>query len=375
MTNITKPKHIILVSPAPLDGYPPVQNQAKLLAEAGYSITVLTSYLYHFKEVTFSQKSVSVIAFALSNSNLFERQINKLRFLLRLILLRLRLQPVCEISYDPEGLFFSRLCPFKPKTIIGHLHEVLFEPDKRFFEKFAVPFLHKVSLVVVPDSDRAALLVRQINLTKMPIVVRNLPLPKMAEQKPSTCDKAIFSVVYHGSVGFSQALDTVIRSIPYWPETVTLHIYGVPSNTKRAQLEGIAKNIDVLDRVFFEGWISFEKIIHTISQHSVGLSLLRPENDNWRFSAGASNKRYQLMQAGLPQITDDGEEVRKFIEGDGVGICVSPEDPYAIANAVNFFYTNRALCKEIGEKAIHLIETKYRYDYEFQSIVNYIERI
>lgn len=368
-----KKKKIILVSPAPLDGYPPVQNQVKLLAEEGYCVTVITSRLYNHKDLSFSHRGVEVSVYSLSGPNYSFRQLNKIRFLFRLLWLRFSLRPVCEISYDPEGLFFSKICPFKPRVIIGHLHEVLIDPEKRFFERFAIPFFQKLSLVVVADCDRAELLAGQVSLPCFPIVVRNVPFleDELVHEVKDTNEP--FSVVYHGAIGLTQALDNIIRSMKFWPSDVCFYLYGVPREEIKVKLLEIAKNIGVIGRVSFQGWVPYAQMAGKLSRHNLGVSILRPSHENNRLAAGASNKRYQYMQVSLPQIADDTPSARELIEGNAVGLCVSPESPEAIAQAVNYFYENPAICAEYGNRARKLVEEKYRYDLEFKPVIDFIK--
>src|SRR5690349_11992884 len=105
---------IILVSPAPVDGYPPVQYQARILADAGYSVELLSQALPLFEDINFQYPGVRVtkvaqprggkprLAAALANV------LQIVAYLAALSVLRLRARgAVAEITFDPRGILIS----------------------------------------------------------------------------------------------------------------------------------------------------------------------------------------------------------------------------------------------------------------------------
>ena len=371
----------LLISPAPIDGYPPVQNQAKILADEGFKVLVASSLRNNSGKNEFSYPNIEIANFSL-NSSFISRRLARVKFYTQILQWRLRFQGriKVEISYDPEGIFYSSIIPFKPELRIAHFHELLFgievlgKSSALFYENFSIRVIKKFSLVVAADSYRSEILQKKLGLKNVPLTIRNLPMLqdslkiiKKPAQKP-------FSVVYHGSIGTTQALDSIVRSMKFWPEDVKFHVYGTPSSQTLNHLKQLASADKVDSRLVFEGWFPTSEIISHLQKHSVGASFYRPKNDKNKFNAGASNKRYQYMQAGIPQISDTNPGIVELIEENGVGLCVSPDDPPAIAKAVRFFYENEAMSQQYGEKALSLCQTDFYYEKEFLPILDFIRK-
>ncbi|MCX6896744.1 MAG: hypothetical protein NTZ16_14895, partial [Verrucomicrobia bacterium] len=287
---------VICISPTPVDGYPPTQYQAELLARAGFEVVMLTSYLAGGKDAEFACPQVCCKRFALAGPNFLRRQFAHFRFVLSLIYHRVRFRRrlAAEIAYDPKGIFIATLLPFRSKKIIGHLHEALTSAGRPFdfFERQFLRHPQKATLLVVPDAQRAVLLQRQAGRALNVKTVRNVPLLKTLPQSADGGGQP-FSAVYHGSLGPAQSIDTIIESMPLWPPGVKFHIYGNPGAGRQKELETLAQRLGVAERLCFEGWVPTTGLMEKLRRHSVGLSFLKPVTDNWKYSAGASNKRYQ----------------------------------------------------------------------------------
>jgi glycosyltransferase involved in cell wall biosynthesis len=250
---------------------------------------------------------------------------------------------------------------------------MLLDNKKTFYERFAVKMLKKLSTVIVADKNRAFFLHRQIKLDIFPHVVRNVPFLRNEIKCNVSNKNKKFSTVYIGSISDNQAIDKIIMSMVYWPSDIFFHIYGIAKHEIVEKLISLARSLGVDSQIKFEGWVAYPSIINKINKHSLGFSFYLPTQKNHIYSAGASNKRYQYMQAGIPQVSDNSMGTFELIQGNNIGLSVSPESPIDIANAVNFFYKNPNICVEYGARSRKLVEEKYNYDLEFKPIVNIIE--
>ena len=101
-------RDFILVSPGPLDGYPPVQYQARLLADAGHRVQVVTMPLRaDLSDSSFSHPGVQVTC--IDGQTTFGGRIKRnLAFCAAIIVARARAQrrSVIEIAYDPIGIYY-----------------------------------------------------------------------------------------------------------------------------------------------------------------------------------------------------------------------------------------------------------------------------
>lgn len=359
----------ILVSPRPVDAYPPVQYQAAILAERGMSVHLLTAPLADAAAVRFRYRGVRVHVFAAASRSALVRRMALAAMSGRLSVLRLaRRRKALEIAYDPVGVAVSSWARGRASFLIHHHHEIFFGDGASRFERPARMALPEADLVIVADAGRKPLMEEMTPAPRRVAVVRNTPRTDAIKIGPAekTHD---FSVVYFGVVSPNQCLDIVVRSMAGWPKNSTFQLYGTAGPGVMDHLRALADDAGAADRLAFAGWVPMDRLIATIARHHIGVSLLRPANDNLIFCAGASNKRFQLMAAGLPQITDDAPGLAALVAAPGAGTCVRFDDVDGIAAAVRAYAADPDRVTREGRAAQALIRGSLNYDTEFAPVL------
>jgi glycosyltransferase involved in cell wall biosynthesis len=75
-----------------------------------------------------------------------------------------------------------------------------------------------------------------------------------------------------------------------------------------------------------------ELLAHT-AEADVGVTLLQDTCDNHRLAL--PNKLFEYVAAGVPVIASGLAEAQRLIEAYGIGWCVAPDDPGAVAAAIS----------------------------------------
>ncbi len=364
----------ILVSPGPIDGYPPVQYQARLLAAAGYAVEIVTSPLTHEQKAPlFSCTGVRVTCLAPSQafSSRVKRNVSYVRALLGA---RMRAgREATEICYDPIGVFLSDFTPFKSRRRIAHFHELLQDPQS-FLEKRLRQAVGGYQLVVVPDEVRAKHTAVNLDLRELPLVIENYPLRTQRPLERSTLLKR-FEVVYCGSLGFNQKLDMVIRSVRNWPLDAHFVMIGNDNLPVAKALQNLASEQGVADKVHFVGWMETAAAEKRVASADLAVALLDDSFEQWRTALGASNKRFQYMKAGLPQIGDQNPGVSQLIEGNGIGTCLKGDDPAELAGVVTGYMRDSVRCQAEGARAFELHKKVFNYEAVFDRLLVRLEEM
>lgn len=358
----------VLISPGPVDGYPPVQYQARLLAAAGYSVEIVTSPLSREQDVPlFSCPGVRVSC--LSPTQAFSGRLQRnVSYVRALLAARMRAgQQATEICYDPIGVFLSDYTPFKPRRRVAHFHELLQYPDS-FLEKRLRRAIENFRLVVVPDAARAIHTQSVLELKETPLVIENYPL---RANKPLASAKSSrrFEVVYCGSLGFNQKLDLAIRSSAFWPDGAYLVLIGNATTRPAQALKELAASINVAHRVEFLGWMETHTAECRLADANLGIGLLSTDSEQLRTALGASNKRFQYMKAGLPQVGDQNPGIPQLIEENGIGTCLRGHDPAELAGVVSAYMRDSARCRSEGARAFDLHHRLYNYEAVFSRLL------
>lgn len=375
---MTRARAVILVSPAPVDGYPPVQSQARLLAGAGFDVAMVTRPLPGRSYVAFAHPGVDIFTSVgqpkrTSRAAPVQRLWERSAFLFQLTRARIsrRGQIATEIAYDPDGMWMSDIAPFRPTRRVAHFHEMVMRLDNHPLERRLPRAVQQYQRVIVPDEGRASALRAQLCLTETPTTVPNLPVAESVSDELRQRNPP-FEVIYAGSLGIQQMLDLIIRSVSLWPETARLTLLGDDSRPTARILKRLANDLGLVDRVTFEGWLELPDLIPRLQRAHLGISLLTPEFPQWVLSVGASNKRYQFMQAGLPQIGDMLPGVPELLEENGVGRCVRDYSERNIADLVTYYLDHEQEREDAGRRAEQLHRERYNYQAVFAPIIDWI---
>lgn len=80
-------------------------------------------------------------------------------------------------------------------------------------------------------------------------------------------------------------------------------------------------------------------------------------------------KMYEYMAAGLPVICSDFPEWRGLMEETRAGIYVNPEDPDAVAEAVNYLLAHRKEGQEMGRRGRQAVEQRFSWAAEEKKLL------
>lgn len=101
------------------------------------------------------------------------------------------------------------------------------------------------------------------------------------------------------------------------------------------------------DRVDFRGWVARGDIAGIFGQARCGLVLYQPTPN---VVDSEPNKFFELMSAGLPLVASNFPVWKSLIDQFGCGIAVDPDDPKAIAAAINYMFRNPEEAEAMGRR-------------------------
>ncbi|MFH1089945.1 MAG: glycosyltransferase, partial [Pseudomonadota bacterium] len=76
----------------------------------------------------------------------------------------------------------------------------------------------------------------------------------------------------------------------------------------------------------------------------------------------------EYMAAGIPVIASHFPLWREIVEDNGCGLCVNPQDPEEIAQAVRYVLTYPQQAEEMGRRGRKAVEEKYNWRLEAQNL-------
>lgn len=145
-------------------------------------------------------------------------------------------------------------------------------------------------------------------------------------------------VLYVGNIAFNRGLENLIQSLVYLNNCI-LVMMGKATEVYVEKLKKVAIDSGVSEKVHFFGPVPQEQVIAYASSADIGAAPILNACLSYYYSL--PNKLFECMNAGLPTIGSNFPELKKVIEGYGIGKTFDPENPKDIAASINYILSDR----------------------------------
>ena len=166
-----------------------------------------------------------------------------------------------------------------------------------------------------------------------------------------------FVVLFAGNMGFSQGLESILDAAKLLNEYADIEFLMVGNGATRDSAQAYLSEL-ALKNVRFLPYQPPEELSAMYGASDVCLIPLRRG-----FSAeSVPSKLFAIMAAGRPSIAsvDVGSETWNLLRRTGGGVCVGPENPSALADAILSYYRDPSARIAAGESARRCVEREFR---------------
>jgi glycosyltransferase involved in cell wall biosynthesis len=196
------------------------------------------------------------------------------------------------------------------------------------------------------------------------------PLRALLEQRGLGGRKV---VCYVGSIGLDKGIGEAVSFMPHWPDGAVLVLIGSCSATVKERILELAGSANATERVLFLGQKPHPEAMALVAGADVGIALIQPTKRNSVLSAGAVNKRFEYMSIGLPQVTNSGPGVSELVEKTGCGVCVNPNSPDEIGQAIVRLLNDDEGRRRMSKNGRRWHLEEFHYERQFGPVLNWIE--
>ena len=175
------------------------------------------------------------------------------------------------------------------------------------------------------------------------------------------------SVAYAGGITGQRGIHDMVAAMDLLPASLgaTLELAGptVPGDVQIEDLHGKPG----WARVRYHGRLDLAttfRILHTVR---AGLVVLHPLPN---FLDSMPQKLFEYMGAGIPVIASNFPVWRRVVEDCGCGILVEPQNPRAVARAIEYVLTHPTEAEEMGRRGQSAVLERYNWDLQSEKLVN-----
>lgn len=199
-------------------------------------------------------------------------------------------------------------------------------------ERAIVP---RCSAVITVSEGIAIRLRDRLGLARLPTVLRNVSSLSSAGdgglRRRLGIDTEAPLVLHQGAPAAGRGCDVLLEAVALMPG-VQLVFLGDSEASDGAWLSSEIARRGLSDRVRTVPSVPLGELLANTAEADVGVTLLQDTCENHRLAL--PNKLFEYIAAGVPVLASALPEMRALVDGYGVGWCVAPDDPDAVAAAL-----------------------------------------
>lgn len=165
-------------------------------------------------------------------------------------------------------------------------------------------------------------------------------------------------VCYVGGIAGIRGIHEMIQAMRQVRDGVQLQLVGEfaePAAETRLRSDAGWQKVDNL------GFLERKEVAKVLASSVAGLVTFLPIPNH---IDAQPNKMFEYMSAGVPVIASNFPLWREIIEGNDCGLCVDPQDPSAIAKAIDYLVSHPEDAERMGGNGRRAVQEKYNWQVE-----------
>jgi glycosyltransferase involved in cell wall biosynthesis len=203
---------------------------------------------------------------------------------------------------------------------------------------------------------------RRIRVIHMGVALRPSS-PERADRSPGPL-RVLLAARIDEFKGHRHALEAIAQ-LKAKGSNVSLRCAG--DGPSRRAIEKHARELDVMDRVQFPGWVDHEKLLAQLEDHAWDVALL-PSVENSLSREGIPVFLIEAMAAGVPVVATNTGGIPELL-GGGAGVLIAQEDSRAIAEALGRLAADGDLRRQLAEAGVRRVREQFAIEATVSSLL------
>lgn len=373
------PTRILYVQYTNPAAYPPVEQGATQLADAGCEVLLLGVDDYDVRALRLApHPRIACELFGTDHKRGWALKWHFVRFTAWVVARALQYRPdyvyVSDIMAAPAGWLLSAMLHL---PVIYHEHD-RFDPDgTSFFMRVCLAarrFLARAAVAnVLPSQGRLERLCADTGVTPDRCVrVWNCPSLSFARSGPAPVRRQALRVLFYGSINPLRVPPSVVQALAQVPG-VSLRLIGFETGESIGyghRLRDDAAALGISERLQILGPMSHAALFPHADDCDVGLACIptRSDDANMLTMAGASNKAFEFLARGLPLIVSPLPDWEAMFVAPGYGISCEVENADSVAAALRWYLDDPKQRQSMGERGRQRVLADWNYETQFAPV-------
>lgn len=174
-------------------------------------------------------------------------------------------------------------------------------------------------------------------------------------------------VCYIGGISVERGIKEVVTALTLTRNNVSLALAG---KFHSAQLEQDIQNEIGWKKTNFIGFVGRKEIQELLSTTQIGLVTLYPTVS---YLDSLPVKLFEYMCAGIPVIASEFPLWSEIVLKHNCGLCVDPQNPNEIAQAIDYLIDNPEIAAEMGRNGLKAVQAKFNWANEEVKLLKFYE--
>lgn len=365
--------------------YPPLEHGALILQKRGWSIRFLGVRWPGSGNFSFHDALAECLELLCAPPPGWRQKLFYLRFQAWTVLQALLHQPrwiyVSDPMATPAGLLLS-LMGFQ---VAYHEHDSPDDGPRSAFERIVMwcrrQLARRASFNVLPQQTRCSLFQASTGTSKPILRVWNCPRLREVSPvpRPARPPDQPLGIYYHGSINLTRLPLTLIEAAGASGLSIRLRVVGyetVGSQGASEILRSAAQRFSPRLQIDLPGPLSRGELFGQITDMHLGwIAFDEAGTDlNLRHLAGASNKAFDYLAAGLPLLCNKSPEWYDLFVEQGFALACDTSRIDSVAEQLRWAYANPQALAYMGELGRSNAKTVWNYERQFIPVIDQICR-
>jgi glycosyltransferase involved in cell wall biosynthesis len=367
------PKVAHLTSAHPVSDVRIFRKQCRSLAATGYEVVLVAP---HERDERIDGVRIRAVPQA---HNRFERMTRTARDVVRIAAAE---KPQIYHLHDPELLLWSLPLRLRGSRVVFDMHEDL--PKASRTKLWLPPWLRNCLSWLTRIGERAL-------LTGMPVVFaetsyqRDRPWVKRSATvlnmalvdeliSIETAKRAVFTICYVGWVFPDRGALNMLAAMDILADrrrVAEFECIGPIAEECRAEVMERASRAKLPVRMSGQR-LPPNEAWRRVARCQVGLAVLRRAPNSYE---SYPTKLFEYMALGMPMITSNFPLYRNVVEGNSCGLCVDPDRPDELADAIEWLMDHPAEAAEMGRRGREAVLREFNWNREVGKLLRFYEEL
>lgn len=355
--------------------YPPLVQAMRALTDAGYRVALVDVDVAQTQALTLPNDLAIAHQRVLAVGSRWGRILGYIRAATRAAR---RHRPIWVLASNPPSLPAANLvCALSGARLLYQEHDSP-EPQQhlgmlaRGAARLRQRVLRRAPIVVFPNAGRLARWRTVCGPGHHDLVVWNLPPRDEVGPPRSACAGASLLLHFHGSMSEFALPLAVLEALAQVPEVaLQFASFEFDARDHTGAVLAHAERLGISDRLHNLGTIGErDALLSATRRADIGLCFFSdsPKNINHSNMAGASNKVFDYLAAGLALLCTDGAQWQpEFVPV--YGRAANPNDAASIASALRAFVADRVALRAMGERGRQKIAQDWHFERAFAPVL------